>query len=58
MLRTASIIPEDDDLMEYSTSAREDIACKLAVEKDKWERSRDRERRLTEIILPILGGKM
>ena len=48
MLRTASIIPEDDDLIECPTSAREDIACKLAVEKEKWERSRERERRLAE----------
>ena len=48
MLRTASIVPEDDDLTERRTSAREDIARKLAVEKEKWERSRERERRLAE----------
>ena len=48
MLRTASIVPEGDDLTERRTSAREDIARKLAVEKEKWERSRERERRLAE----------
>ena len=39
MLRAASIVPEDDDLTEQCTPAREDIARKLAVEKEKWERS-------------------
>ena len=58
MLRTASIVPEDDDLTERRTSAREDIARKLAVEKEKWERSRERERRLAERILPALEGKI
>ena len=48
MLRTASIIPEDDDLTERRTSAREVIACKLAVENENWERSHERERRLAE----------
>ena len=58
MLRTASIIPEDDDVIQCSTSAREDTACKFAVEKEKWERSRVRERRLAERILPARGGKI
>ena len=48
MLRTAAIIPEDDDLTERRTSAREDIARRLAVEKEKWERSRKRERGLAK----------